>query len=113
MEEIDGAQVGVISFSSDIYPGPSVADPNSALSMTAAAAHELSHYHRWRDNTELPSGELTDLDEAQTSLDALLRFGKLLTPFELDQLARDAFLRLQRLRIALSAEADQAAAVDQ
>jgi hypothetical protein len=98
----DGELVGRVYFSSDIYPGPSVADPNAALSMQAAVAHEISHYHRWHDNTELPLGKYRDLDEALTSLDALLRFGRSsLSPHEIEQLARDAVLRLQRLRSVL------------
>jgi hypothetical protein len=51
--EDDGEIGHEIVFCSDIYPGTSVVDPNSSLSMRAAAAHELSHYHRWRDITEL------------------------------------------------------------
>jgi hypothetical protein len=99
--EEEGEVVGRVYFSADIYPGPSVADPNAALSMQAAVAHEMSHYHRWRDNTELPHGKHRDLDEALTSLDALLRFSKSLSSFEVEQLARDAMLRLQRLRSVL------------
>lgn len=99
--EQDGDHIGRVYFSSDIYPGPNVADPNSALSMQAAVAHEISHFHRWRDNTELPHAEYRDLDEALTSLDALLRFARSLSSFEIEQLARDAVLRLQRLRSVL------------
>lgn len=107
VEDVDGEPTGVISFGSDIYPGPSVADPNAALSMTAAVAHELSHYHRWKDNTELPLGHYRDLDEAFTSLDAMLRFARTLSPFEMEQLARDAVQRLQRHRRRLPSPEDR------
>src|SRR5262249_23584135 len=50
-QEESGGQYGEIVFGPDIYPGPSVIDPNSALSLDAAAAHELTHYHRWKDKT--------------------------------------------------------------
>jgi hypothetical protein len=94
-------RVGRVFFSADVYPGPSVADPNSELSMPAAVAHELCHYYRWLNNTELPHDEYRDLDEAQTSLEALLRFGRDLSRHEVEQLARDAVVRLQRLRAVL------------
>lgn len=87
----DGTPFGMIVFSSDIYPGTGVLDPNSELSMKAAAAHELSHYHRWRDTTELPVGHL---DEALTSLDAALRYSRALSSHEIQQLIRDAMKRI-------------------
>jgi hypothetical protein len=52
----DGNPYGVVIFGPDIYPGTSLLDPNSELSMKAAVAHELSHFHRWRDATELTVG---------------------------------------------------------
>lgn len=106
VDDSEGSPVGKITYGPDIYPGPGVADPNSALSMKAAVAHELSHYHRWRDTTELPIGRYRDLDEALTSLDALLRYRMELSAFEVEQLARDAILRLQRLRAVLFAADD-------
>ena len=69
--------------------------------MPAAAAHELSHFYRWRDKTELPAGAYRDLDEALTSLDAMLRYDRELTRHEVLQLGRDAIHRLQRLRAQL------------
>jgi hypothetical protein len=97
--EADGDEnIGTVYFGSDVYPGGNVADPNSALSMKAAVAHEISHFHRWRDATELPLDVHTDLDEAQTSLDAALRFAAQLSPHEIQQLIRDAVQRLQLLR---------------
>ncbi|MFE8887857.1 hypothetical protein ACFYLX_18615 [Pseudarthrobacter enclensis] len=36
----------IVYFGNDVYPGVDVLDPNSALSMQAAVAHEISHYHR-------------------------------------------------------------------
>jgi hypothetical protein len=97
----DGEEVGRVYFGPDIYPGPSVLDPNSALSMKAAVAHEISHFHRWQDRTELDLGVHRDLDEGLTSLDAALRFAGQLSPHEIQQLIRDAMQRLQRHRVAL------------
>ena len=90
----DGEDVGRVYFGPDIFPGTSVLDPNSALSMRAAVAHEISHFHRWRDQTELPLGVHRHLDEALTSLDAALRFAKQLSDHEIQQLIRDAMQRL-------------------
>jgi hypothetical protein len=87
----DGGVYGRIIFGPDIYPGTGALDPNSELSMKAAAAHELSHYHRWRDTTELPIGHL---DEALTSLDAALRYNRQLSAYEVQQLIRDAMKRI-------------------
>lgn len=101
VEEKDGEEVGQVYFGADVYPGASVMDPNSALSMKAAVAHEISHHHRWRDATELRLGQFIHLDEAQTSLDAALRFASQLSPHEIQQLIRDAVLRLQLLRMEL------------
>jgi hypothetical protein len=99
--DADGAEYGKIYFAADAYPGPSVADPNAALSMQAAMAHEVSHYHRWNDRTELPLDQFTDLDEALTSLDAALRSGDRLGPHDAMNLVRDAMARLQRHRADL------------
>lgn len=98
----DGEEVGRVYFSADIYPGPGVADPNAAVSTRAAVAHEICHHARWANRTELPAGRYQNLDEAITSLEALLRFGgRPLSPVEVEQLARDAVQRLQRLRAEL------------
>lgn len=91
-----GAEVPEIVFGPDIYPGPNVADPNSSLSMEAAAAHEAVHFHRWEGKTELQLGELTDIDEALTSLEAILRFPKQLREHDMRQLVADAIHRLQK-----------------
>jgi hypothetical protein len=37
-----GDQYGEIRFGADIYPGPNVADPNAALGLSGACAHELT-----------------------------------------------------------------------
>lgn len=105
--EEDGQTLPVITYSADIFPGPNIVNPNSALSMRAAAAHELSHFHRWQDNLELPWDHYRHLDEALTSLYALLRYGRdhLSTP-EMEQLAADAAHRLQLLRSQLPAPED-------
>jgi hypothetical protein len=86
---------GEIIFGPDIYPGPSVIDPNSALGLTAAAAHELSHYHRWKDKMALADDGLEHLDEALTSLQAISRYDRNLSEAEVRQLIADAIQRLQ------------------
>lgn len=83
-----------VVFDADIYPGTSSVDPNASLSMRAALAHELSHYHRWKDKMELLDDELRHLDEALTSLDAARRYGPKLYPEEIQQLVGDAMQRL-------------------
>ena len=90
-----GNQYGEIVFSEDIYPGVAVVDPNASLSMNAAAAHELSHFHRWKDKTEILAPELGHIDEALTSLGAISRYQKHLDEHEVRQLVSDAILRLQ------------------
>lgn len=89
-----GVHIGTIVYGRDIYPGTSLVDPNSALSMQAAAAHEISHFYRWRDRTDLPAVEHEHLDEALTSLDAAIRFSSL-TQHEIRQLILDAMQRVQ------------------
>ena len=90
-----GETICEIVYGADIFPGTSVVDPNSSLSMRAAAAHELSHFHRWRDKTELDGEHLTELDEALTSLDAVQRYQAHLNENEVRQLVADAMQRLQ------------------
>jgi len=74
--EVSGQEFGEIIFGPDIYPGSSVVDPNSALGLKAAAAHELTHYHRWTDKTALPDDSMEHLDEALTSLHAIMRYAR-------------------------------------
>lgn len=93
--EESGEEYGEIVIGPDIYPGRSVVDPNSALGLQAAAAHELTHYYRWRDKTELPDRSMEHLDEALTSLQAILRYGRQLTEQDISQLVSDAMQRLQ------------------
>jgi hypothetical protein len=88
-------QFGEIVFGPDIYPGESVVDPNSAMSLHAAAAHELTHYHRWRDKTVLSVEALEHLDEALTSLQAIFRYDRHLSEPDVRQLVSDAIQRLQ------------------
>lgn len=90
-----GAQYGEVVFGPDIYPGSSVVDPNSALSLDAAAAHELTHYHRWKDNTALSGEILEQLDEALTSLQAISRYDRQLNDTDVRQLVADAIQRVQ------------------
>ena len=94
-EEDNGEQYGEIVFGPDIYPGHSVVDPNSALSLDAAAAHELTHYHRWKDKTALPEDSMEHLDEALTSLQAIMRYDRHLSDPDVRQLICDAIQRLQ------------------
>jgi len=86
---------GEVVFGPDIYPGSSVIDPNSALSLDAAAAHELTHYHRWKDKTALASDDLEHLDEALTSLQAIFRYDRHLSETDVRLLVADAVQRLQ------------------
>jgi hypothetical protein len=70
-------------------------DPNSALSVDAAAAHELTHYHRWRDKSDLKEPKLEYLDEALTSLQAIARYTQHLSETDKAQLVADAIQRIQ------------------
>jgi hypothetical protein len=90
-----GEEYGEIVFGPDIYPGRSVVDPDSALGLQAAAAHELTHYHRWRDKTELPDRSMEHLDEALTSLQAILRYDRQLSDHDVRHLVSDAIQRFQ------------------
>jgi hypothetical protein len=91
----DEEEVVEIIFGPDIYPGRGVVDPNSSLSMAAAAAHEITHWQRWLDKTELVHEELFEIDEALTSLEAALRFHAKLSEHDVRQLIADAIQRLQ------------------
>jgi hypothetical protein len=91
----NGTHFGEIVFGPDIYPGSSVVDPNSALSLDAAAAHELTHYHRWKDKTALSEETLEHVDEALTSLLAVFRYDRQLNQTDVRQLVADAIQRLQ------------------
>lgn len=84
-----------VVFGEDIYPGSSVLDPNSSLSMLAAVAHEVTHYCRWRDKTEVNDEKFEAIDEALTSLEAILRFPRDLGEHDVRQLIADAIQRLQ------------------
>lgn len=84
-----------ILFGSDILPGVAIADPNSCINMRAAVAHELAHKARHDDATEIDDPELELVDEALTSLSAILRFQRKLEDFEILQLVSDAVQRLQ------------------
>jgi hypothetical protein len=101
-EDEAGEEYGEIIFSEDIYPGNNVANPNSALSVPGAAAHELAHFYRWQGKTELPDGQLTHIDEAMTSLEAALRYSHGLSTTDLHGLISDA---LQRLRLFVGEQA--------
>jgi len=88
-------EIAEVVFGVDLYPGQGVTDPNSSLSVEGAAAHELTHWHRWKDKTELTDPDLYEIDEALTSLGAALRYPKLS-----DQCVRELIAdAVQRLRI--------------
>lgn len=90
-----GEDYGEIVFSEDVYPGANLVNPNASLSLDGAAAHELAHYYRWLNKSELPHGQLTHIDEAMTSLEAALRFSGHLTPNDIQGLISDALHRLR------------------
>jgi hypothetical protein len=99
-ESDTGEEYGEIVFGPDIFPGTDVATANSLLSYRAAAAHELTHYHRWLNATHLNGTEFIDLDEALTSLEAVRRYGHKLDPVEIEQLIGDALQRLARVTVS-------------
>lgn len=90
-----GEEVCEILFGADIYPGPNIIDPNSSLGLKAAVAHELCHYYRHADMTEINDPALMHIDEALTSLDAVTRFSRDLNDHDIRQLVADAMHRLQ------------------
>lgn len=98
----DGDEFGEIIFSADVYPGGNLVNPNASLSLDGAAAHELAHFYRWVNKSELPHGELENIDEAMTSLEAALRFSAKLSPNDIQGLISDA---LHRLRLHLGEQA--------
>ena len=90
----DGQEVGEIVFSEDIYPGQNITNPNAALSLRGAVAHELAHYHRWQAKAELPHGVMTHIDEAMTSLEAALRYSHSLDATDIQGLISDSLHRI-------------------
>lgn len=94
-----GEEYGEVIFGADIYPGTNLTNPNASLSLDGAAAHELAHYYRWVNKSELPHGELVHIDEAMTSLEAALRFSGPLTAGDIQGLISDALHRL-RMHVA-------------
>lgn len=94
-ESENGEEHGEIIFGPDIFPGEGIADPNSILTMRAAAAHELSHYHRWFDRRQIDEPGMIHVDEALTSLEAVQRYGRSLNQVEVEQLVGDALHRLR------------------
>ncbi len=99
-----GELYGEIIFGPDMLPGSSIVNPNSALSAKAAAAHELAHYYRWHDKLALPENVMTHLDEALTSLDAILRYGHKLSDIDIRGLAADAIQRISLFIDEISSE---------
>lgn len=99
-----GEEFGEIIFCADIYPGTNLVNPNASLSLDGAAAHELAHYYRWINKSELPHGELTHIDEAMTSLEAALRFSGRLSPNDVQGLISDSLHRLRLYVAELTSE---------
>ena len=85
-----------ILFGPDIFPGQNIGNPNSCLSMRAAVVHELSHKARHDNGFEVDEPELEHIDEALTSLSAILQFQRKLDDFEIAELVADAVHRLQK-----------------
>lgn len=97
-----GEKIGVVFYGPDIYPGKGdTASPNSTLPMKAAVAHEVVHFNRWRDGTQLNEVGLELLDEALTSLEATVRYPKALSEFDISELTRDAMARIVLFRNAI------------
>ena len=101
-----GTPFGEIVFGPDIYPGISVVDPNAGLSLPAASAHELTHYHRWVNMLVLNDDRLEHLDQAFTSLQAISRCHAKLNDIDVRQLASDAMLRIQLFIAEVLSEID-------
>lgn len=93
----EGERAGEVVFGEDAFPGPAVADPNASISLHCVVAHEFTHYHRWFDHTELDGAEFIEIDEAITSLEAILRYRQKLNDNQVSQLIRDAIQRLMIL----------------
>jgi hypothetical protein len=93
MEE-SGEEYGEVVFGPDIYPGQNVVDANATLGITAAAAHECTHYHRWQEQQALAAPDDEHLDEALTSLEAIQRYHGTLSETDVRQLVADAIARI-------------------
>ncbi|WP_367873318.1 hypothetical protein [Luteolibacter sp. Populi] len=101
----EGHQYGEVVFGSDIYPGQDILNPNSSMSLLAAAAHELTHYHRWHDLTALSDDDLEHIDEALTSLEAISRYRTSLSENDILLLVGDA---IERLKLFVRQQATEA-----
>ena len=107
-DEQSGTEYGEIVFGPDIYPGGNIIDPNSAVTVDGAAAHELTHYYRWKDKAVLEDPSLNHIDEALTSLEAIFRFSGQLNETDKIRLVGDA---IQRLKLYVRERASGGAAV--
>src|SRR3546814_740039 len=65
----DGHEIAEIAYGTVIYPGPGVANANSQLGMKGAVAHEICHFHRHRNLTELDDERLRQ-DRKSTRLNS-------------------------------------------
>jgi hypothetical protein len=86
-------EYGEVIFGPDVYPGTNIVNANSMVGMEGAIAHELQHYHRWREHSALQQGALDHLDEALTSLQAIGRYRKL-SEDDVQRLVADAIQRI-------------------
>lgn len=109
VEQTADGELAEIVFGPDLYPGQNIIDPNSSLDITAAAAHELVHYYRWENKTELDGESLIEIDEALTSLGAIVHFQEHLGGQQIRQLVSDAIQRLQRFVNSQNAQPSVAA----
>jgi hypothetical protein len=64
------------------------------------------HLYRWENKTEIDSGDLVEIDEALTSLGAIIHFQRALSDQEVGQLVSDAIQRLQIYAQRIGARAD-------
>lgn len=92
----DQQEICEIAYGPDIFPGTGIANANAQLGMKGAVAHEICHFYRHRNLTELNDERLRHIDEAMTSLEAIGRFPRDLNDHDMRELAADA---LQRLRL--------------
>src|SRR5438046_6071107 len=110
-DEQTGIEYGEIVFGPDIYPGGNIIDPNSAVTVDAAAAHEITQFYQWKDKAALEGESFEHIDEALTSLEAVCRYGGHLNETDKLRLVCDATQRLQLFIRGQNREAPQAAEV--
>jgi hypothetical protein len=93
VDPLTNDEYGEVVFGPDIYPGTNVVVANAMIGIEGAIAHELQHYHRWRERSVLQQPALEHLDEALTSLQAIGRYRRL-SDDEIQRLVADAIQRI-------------------